>query len=193
MKRRDNEELLKSALQRKLTSEEEAQLESYWAAHPEEQARWEEDLNLSQLLRQLPDAPLASNFTAQVLRLTERQLSNDRARPTEGRPWFFFGWLRVGGLAASVFLAGFLFYHQYRTSVRKEVAQSVATVFGVMSDLTPRPSATAERPAINTAEIVFPPLPTLQMLEDFEAIKRLSLVPHEVDVELLAALDPSLR
>src|SRR6185295_6857614 len=64
-------QLLDTALRRKLTAEEEARLQVILARDPQAKAVWEEEIALSQLLDGLPDAPLASNFTAQVLQAVE--------------------------------------------------------------------------------------------------------------------------
>ena len=52
---------------RKLSAEEEITLQSYLLAHPDLQADWDDDLALSHALDRLPNAPLPSNFTAQVM------------------------------------------------------------------------------------------------------------------------------
>src|SRR6266566_6235520 len=65
-------QLLDTARRRKLTGEEEARVQACLARDPQARAVWEEELALSQLLNRLPDAPLASNFTAQVLQAVER-------------------------------------------------------------------------------------------------------------------------
>ena len=162
----DYSELLRASAQRQLTSEEEAQLAAYLSNHPDLQASWEEERALGRLLRRLPDAPLASNFTAQVLRLVERECTPARYGNTTG--WsavarLHWVWKAAGGLAA--ICLGLLSYHQYDFSRREEVAQSVATVSRSVAALS-----------------------TLDLLENFEAIRRLTQVPQEVDAELLAAL-----
>src|SRR5262245_66668141 len=85
-------ELLEASWRRKLTPEEETRLQHYLAAHPEAQAEWEDEMALSFHLRQLPDAPLSSNFTARVLEAVElEQRRQERARPisrlARGREW----------------------------------------------------------------------------------------------------------
>lgn len=192
MKSRDDNELLQKALRHRLTPDEEAQLEAYFLENPEAQALWEEDVRVSQLLHHLPDAPVASNFTAQVLALAAREQQSQR-----GTRWWRFGWsmlwpahrMRALGFATLLLFLASLGYHQYRMSTRAEVARSVAEVFTMLSALSERP--VSERPA--SSEPATMALPTLEMLENFEAIQRLDQVPIQVDVELLVALEPSLK
>src|SRR5688572_27110742 len=73
-------QLLDTALRRKLTPEEEARLQACLAHDPQARAVWEEEMALSQLLNGLPDAPLASNFTAQVLQAVDRDSRQHRHR-----------------------------------------------------------------------------------------------------------------
>src|SRR2546430_1162442 len=65
--------LLENATRRKLTAVEEARLRARLASDPSAKAVWEEEMALSQLLHRLPDAPLATNFAAQVLATVERE------------------------------------------------------------------------------------------------------------------------
>ena len=159
------DEVLKAGLRRKLTLTEESQLQAYFAAHPEERSAWEEEVALNQLLRQLPDAPVSTNFTAQVLSLVE----NERNRPASARPaaWWPWAsplpWARGTALASVALVIGLFSYHQYQLSYREEVVRSAATLS------------------------TFASLP-MDLLENFEAIERLSQVPQKVYVELLAAL-----
>lgn len=166
MKSSEHHQLLEAGLQRKLSAAEEAQLQAYFAEHPESQAAWEEEASLNHALRELPNVPLSSNFTAQVLRLAEAE----RRRAIDLHPaawWSWIGslnWTRKAALATTVLAMGLLSYHQYRLSYRAEVVRSVATVSS------------------------FATAPTWEMLQNFEAIHRLEEVPLKVDVELLAAL-----
>ncbi len=81
------QKLLEASWQRPLTPEEEAELQPYLAAHPEAQAEWDEDILLTQQLRQLPAAPLSSNFTALVLQAVKAEAGRPRRDATS------FGWL----------------------------------------------------------------------------------------------------
>src|ERR1044072_8298015 len=89
--------LLGLALRRKLTADEEAQVQACLARDPQARAAWEEEMALSQLLNGLPDAPLASNFTAQVLEAVERDSRGEWQAPG------LFRWL---GLRRPVYRLG---------------------------------------------------------------------------------------
>ena len=73
---------------RELTAAEEAELRAWLAAHPEAQADWEAEAGLNEALRQLPDAPVPSNFTARVLQAVEREAAlRERRRGARWRVW----------------------------------------------------------------------------------------------------------
>src|SRR5258708_496542 len=126
------QKLLEASWQRPLTPEEEAELQAYLAAHPEAQAEWEADVLLTQQLRQLPAAPLASNFTALVLETVKAAAGRPRRAATS------FGWLAwvrqylpraaSAGIALVLVLTG---GYQYRASRRAPPARSVAAWFPV--------------------------------------------------------------
>src|ERR1051326_7493813 len=63
--------LREESWRRALTSAEEARLQSHLAAHPDAQAEWEAEKGLTQFLADLPDAPVASNFTSLVLQAVD--------------------------------------------------------------------------------------------------------------------------
>ena len=112
-------QLLATALRRKLTAEEAAQVQACLARDPLAKAVWEEEMALTQLLNRLPDAPLASNFTARVLQAVERDSPPPWHAPGRFR---WFGLRRPVHQCAAAFLAvllSLLGYWQYQ-SVRRE-------------------------------------------------------------------------
>jgi len=162
-------ELLEASWRRKLTPEEETRLQHYLAAHPDAQTEWEDEAALSFYLRQLPDAPLSSNFTARVLRAVEL----DERREERSTSVFSLAWCRhwvrrhlpqaaSALLLLVVVVAGF---QQYRGYTRKQVADSVGKFYSVTT-VFPRP----------------------EVFEDFEVIHQLGQVQPVSDEELLAAL-----
>jgi len=159
------QKLLEVSWQRPLTPEEEAELQAYLAAHPHAQAEWEEETLLTQQLRQLPTAPLSSNFTALVLQAVRAEAGKPRWTATT------FEWLawvrRFLPRAASIGLALLLVItavHQYRAAGRAQLAKSVAA----LSPVTP----------LNP-----------EILQDFDAIVQLSQAPTVADEDLLGALE----
>ena len=120
-----------------------------------------EPLELRELLSQLPDAPVPSNFTARVLQAVELEES----RPS--RKWNFNWWNwrvlpRVAMTAAVIIFAGLTFHRHEIYNQRTALARNVAFV------------ATAQ------------PLPSVDALKNFDAIQRMS--QPRADEELLALL-----
>jgi anti-sigma factor RsiW len=156
---------------RQMSPEEEALWRDHLSENPAQQSSLEDELHLNHLLRQLPDAPLSSNFTARVAQAVEK------LHAPAPEPWFnrlrnFIPgkWLpRLSG-AALLLCAGLFTYqhHQstqlHQSTARQELARSVA--------------ALSEMAMISGIEV----------LQDFEAIERLAQVPHDVDAELIVAL-----
>jgi len=145
---------------RALTASEESDLQARLAAHPEEKADMELDNALTKCLAILPDAPIASNFTARVLQEIERQ-------PAPTRFWQWkWSWLSLVPKAAILLVAfsvGFFISREQANAHRLELAQSVATVSKVAS------------------------LPSPEILENFEVIRRLNFNPPP-DEELIALM-----
>jgi len=158
-------ELLQTSWRRKLSAEEEAQLRAWLAAHPEGQADWEEEALLTQQLERLPKAPLASNFTSQVMEKLDLELAREER---EARGWNMPQWWRriVPRLASGLLLAvlavtGVVQYQKYQFT---QMADSVKRLTPVASVLQP------------------------EIMQDFDAIQQLRHVPSVSDEELLAAL-----
>jgi len=158
-----HQRLRETAWRRKLTDAEQAELRAWLAAHPEAQDDWETEAALGELLARLPDAPVASNFTARVLQAVERE---DAASEREhAARWPRFWRVFVPRIATTLVLvgAGLFAYHRHVQAERLQLIQSVAAVADVRS------------------------LPSPQFLQDFEAIRRLRPVPP-ADQELLALM-----
>jgi hypothetical protein len=147
---------------RKLTGAEEAELRAWLAAHPEARSDWEAEAGLEAALGRLPDAPVASNFTARVLQAVEREATAQPPR-SEWRMWLRLHWLPRAAFVASVATAGLVSYLLIQSAERKRLAESVATVADVSS------------------------LPGPDILQDFDAI-RVSNPTATPDEQLLAAL-----
>ena len=161
-----HKQLIEASWRRALSPSEEAELQLHLAAHPDKQLEWEDELALSFALNNLPNAPLASNFTSQVLQAVDaEERRRERADSSATRPAWFRRWFprfaSVGILIASVF-AGFNFYEAHRRSTATEMVS-------VLSDITAA-------------------FPSPQVLEDFDAIHELRTAPAFSDEELVAAL-----
>ena len=111
------------------------------------------------MLSRLPDAPAASNFTARVM----QQIDLEESR--RARKWdFIFNWRaflpRIAVATVAIVFAGLTLQHHELAAQRQQVAQSVALV--------------AETP-----------MPDVDALKNFDAIRRMSQPAH-ADEELLA-------
>jgi hypothetical protein len=164
---RQPEQWREAAWRGSLTPEQVRQLESRWAAHPDERRVWEEEVALTRLLTRLPEAAAPSNLKARILSAIEAECAQ---APGGGRAavWDWlraWGWVpRLAGVAMVV-VAGWAGHQQYRVArERAELARSVAEV---------SEWATA--------------VPSVEVLQDFTAIRNLegAAVPDE---ELLALL-----
>jgi len=168
----DNHELNRlrdTLVRRPLTPEESDCLSRHLADRPDVRADWEADRHLTRLLAQLNDIPLASNFTAQVLRALDA--------PSSGRRRCLWRWLGFGrpalpvtglALGAVILFSGLSLRQSFS---RARMASSVASV------------VRSVEAASSLAQ-----LPPVEVLQDFEAIHRLSRSPARADLELLDAL-----
>lgn len=149
---------------RKFTPAEAAELQAWLAAHPEARENWEAEAGLNEALGRLPDAPVASNFTARVLQAVERETASERRR--RQRKWRFagwLGWLPRTAVAVVIVGVGLISFQRVRSPHYRALVQSVAAVSRVSS------------------------LPSPEILKDFDAI-RVSNPTPAADEELLAAL-----
>jgi hypothetical protein len=148
---------------RKLTGAEEAQLRAWLAAHPENQADCEAEAGLTEVLGRMPDAPVATNFTARVLQAVERE-SSATARARQRSGWQLWKrWLPRTAVAAVILGAGLFSNHEIQAARRARLVQSVEVVAKV--SLLPSPA----------------------ILEDFDTIQRLTPQPA-ADETLLSLL-----
>jgi hypothetical protein len=162
MTEQEYQQLYEASLRRKLRPEEEMRLQAWFLAHPQAQADWEEQMNLNHLLGQLPSQAASSNFTSQVLLALDREERMAQPVPARGwREWLRLHWLRPATVAALLISSGVLSIHQYRAHSRTVLAKDLSTLTSVAK------------------------VPSVQVLQDFEAIRRLSSPSIFVDEDLL--------
>ncbi len=161
MKQPEFENLLQTARERDLTDAELAKLERWLAANPDEQAEWEA---LDRLLVALPDAPVASNFTARVLDEVRRA---EVPGPALGQAWWRkllapqFSPIQIAS-AAALAMVVVVGYQSYLHRNRAEMAASLHAV-ATIAEMAPG------------------------LLSDFEAIEAIDQA-DPIDEELWAAL-----
>lgn len=165
-------ELRETSWRRKLTPAEEALAQAHWAAHPEAQAEWEEDLALTRQLQELPDAPLSSNFTSLVLQAVETECETVPHESPCPLGFWWSRWVRRPALRmafpALIILLGAAVFSHHQNKARRLVARDVGEVIRVTT------------------------LPGPEVFENFDAIQQLQPVSlsstDSRDDDLLAAL-----
>ncbi len=158
------QELRELNWRRGLTESEAARLRELLAVHPEAREDWELEASLSRALTQLPAAPpVASNFTAQVLRAVEREASaRDRADAKSVGAWrSLWSWLPRAAVTGMAVGLGIFAYDRHLTNSRAEVARDVAELSELVSATNP------------------------DLMKDFESIRRLGDAQPKADTELL--------
>ncbi len=153
---------LEAGWRRKLSKAEAAELEAWLAAHPESRDSWRTETQLTSLLNRLPEAPVSSNFTARVLQAVEREQASAERRHS---PRWWNRWLpRVAFAGAFVVLGVAVFSHQsIRQARTADIGKSVVAVSSV------------------------PSLPSVEILQDFDAVRALPTTPP-ADEALLSLL-----
>jgi hypothetical protein len=132
---------------------------------------WQDTMNnepqeVRKLLSRLPDAPMSSNFTARVMRAVE--LEELRAARSRGWRWNWHSLLpRAAVVAVAVVVTGLTVQYYVISAHREQIARSVAFV------------ANAQ------------PLPSVDALQNFDAIQRMGQPAHAD--EGLLALAPDLK
>jgi anti-sigma factor RsiW len=163
MNESEYQSLIEASWRRPLTIDEQARLDSWLATRPGAQADAEAELALSLLLGQLPNAPIASNFTAQVMHAVAREQAAMNRQPTFMET--VKRWLRVPApklaWALGLIALGWFGVYQHQANVREDMAKGLTVMANVAS--LSDPSA----------------------LEDFDAISRLNTSD---DDELFAVL-----
>lgn len=120
---------------RPLTAGEQDRLNRFLEAIPQARTDWEEDMALSRLLKRLPDAPLASNFSARVMRAIDAETRPIHRLESGGAGWFR-GWVPRFAAGAFVLLIGLGGWHQYQQLQREKYAESVAAISEVAAILS---------------------------------------------------------
>jgi negative regulator of sigma E activity len=129
------------------------------------QPELELEAQLTEALRQLPDAPTPSNFTARVLAAID--LEDARSARLERPKFWRWNWAgllpRAAALMTVLLLAGLGVRHFEQVRQRTELAKSLSLVASTKA------------------------VPSVDALEDLEVIQRMSQPAH-ADTELLIAL-----
>lgn len=132
-------------------------------ASPDQAVDWQEENRLTLALAQLPNLPVANNFTARVLAAVEREDAHVRPVATPWANWItarVWRWLAPTA-AVALILAGVGLAWQWRqATTRATLARDIAAMSRV-SELAP-PEVFAEFEIIN--RLGGPPLPDEELL-----------------------------
>lgn len=161
------EELLALRHKRPLTPDEQTCLDQWLATHPTDRERSQEEAALGRALGKLPAPPASSNFMARVWQEIE---SEDRRAGRHAVEAGWRGWFRWPSLA------------QQFAALALVIGLATLVAQGRRSSRTPTQLARSVEQFATLA-----PVPSVALLKDFEAIRRLNSV--SADVELLAALE----
>lgn len=162
-------QLVQASWRRRLTPAEEAEVQAYLALHPDKQTQWDEESALSDFLRQLPDAPVPSNFTSLVLQAIESERRVETAHKLSGLE-YWHRWLarHTPKFAATglLLVCGMVGIHQYHGHQQRQLAHAAASTWGEVVSVVPTP----------------------EVFEDFDTIKQLRNASAHSDEELLTVL-----
>ena len=167
MKAADYQHLVEESWRRPLRAEEQRQLAAWLEQHPEETGTWTEEAALTSALRRLPDAPVASNFTAQVLQAIDRA-ETSAAREAAGdagwRRWLL-PWLPRLAVASLVIAVAWIGWRQLEHRREGQLASALVQ-FSAAASAVPEPA----------------------VFGDFEVIRRLGQPQPASDEALFAVL-----
>ena len=127
--------LRETSWRRPLTASEEAELRAWLNAHPDTQLDLESESALRDLLGRLPDMPVSSNFTSQVLAAVERDAAAELHKKTT-QTWSWRALFPKAATAAVALVLCGLYYEHRRSANRVELLHKAVTVteFVALSD-----------------------------------------------------------
>jgi hypothetical protein len=159
--------LREASWRRSLDAAEDARVRAHLGANSAGQRDWELDAELTQLLAQVPNAPVPSNFTHQVLAALDRETRLAVPRPLGAwwPRWLLRPLPRLAGGLALLAALGSLGYHQYQTYRQAELTQALLQVTHASG------------------------LKQAGIFQDFDVIQRLGQVPQPADEELWLVLN----
>lgn len=171
------QELRELARKHSLTGAERARVEQLLGVQPEARAEWELEHALTEALQHLPAPPVSSNFTARVLRAAELE-----ARPPAPAPSFWAAWLRPARWLPYAATGALVMTTMGFVWLERRAALDAAHALAAAEIQLDRVRLARDAATLHSLA----PVPSIELLQDFDAIRRLSLMPVEVDQELLA-------
>ena len=164
------EQLLETRARRPLNADEQDKLHTWFHDHPEDRELWEEEEALSGVLDDLHETPVSSNFTSRIWQQIEMEARDQESKPEPGFNLLRFlsgSWLGVPRIAwaCAIILVLGISLGQHRVQKQEQLAESIV-------------------PVVELAQV-----PSVEMLQDFDAINTLSEPIVSGDLELLLALE----
>lgn len=168
MNRRRAEQLLDTAARRRLTPDEQADWDTWLDGAGPERTVWGDEMRLNRVLGTLIRIPVSSNFTSRVLAALDQQLRADERVGAGRRPWTAWArwrWQWAAGSVAVLAVALVVLQESPHVQARREVLASAEVLAGAGG------------------------LPSVGMLQDFDAIYALPGGPLPSVTEFAAAFD----
>jgi len=116
------------AWRRPLTNAEKIELRAWLGAHPEAQAEWAGELELSRVVAKLPNAPAPSNFTARVLAAVEREVQAQELGNARSRAWWWRVFLPRTAAAAAILVIAFSIYRMNEAKREKDLVSTLSKI-----------------------------------------------------------------
>lgn len=183
MDHQDDNALRDIIRKRKLNPDEMSRLDRRVKQQPSEGADWEAEELLTEALKQLPNAPISPSFTDKVMRAVELEATRRvPVRPVVSAWARSFNLFQYATVVAVVMLAGWFAIEQ-----RKAAFDASDALAQARADLS-RAQVARDAATFHASA----PVPSIEWLQDFDAISRLSSMPYDVDLDLLAAVDVEL-
>jgi hypothetical protein len=146
----------------KLTEAETAELQKLLGAEPDARVDWENELALTRILENLPEAPpVSTNFTALVVQTIERET---KVRSHTDTRWSLHHWLPRFAAAAVAIVLSLAAWHHHEESRRATMARDVAQLGAALAVSAP------------------------ELTENFDSIRRLGDSSPKADTDLLALM-----
>ncbi|HEY1170973.1 MAG TPA: hypothetical protein VGH19_06340 [Verrucomicrobiae bacterium] len=171
MSEHEQNELWEKSLRSQLTPEEKGRLEAHLAERPDLRVQWEEEMAVFQAVREMPDAPVSSNFTSLVMQAVAAEARHAQRIEMAAHEGFFV-WLR-------------------KHFAQLAVSMVVVTVAAVLALKVPHATSPLSDSSQEMAEQIkamaaVTPVPPVDVLKDYEAIRRMSQtqVATGPDIEL---------
>ncbi|HQC43160.1 MAG TPA: hypothetical protein PLV91_06785 [Verrucomicrobiota bacterium] len=127
------EQLIEKSRKGRLTQEEHLLLERFFDQKPALYKKWKEECKLNALFSLLPEAPLSSDFTEQVLKKTfDSESTQKTCEDARFASWISLiwsrPWLKHAVAACVICLLSFGVYYQQSQTRIHQIAESLSTV-----------------------------------------------------------------